>query len=98
MQAWTWFRSRSPVSVRPARRVRADLKIRLLAPLHVFRPVSDSRKSGRASVPSARDLKCSRASKGAAKMLRHVFRPSVFHNAIGLGDPVLTVDDGDTVV
>lgn len=31
-------------------------------------------------------------------MLRHVFRPSVFHNAIGLGDPVLTVDDGDTVV
>jgi amidase len=31
-------------------------------------------------------------------MSRHVFLPKVFHNAIGLGDPVLTVDDGDTVV
>jgi len=31
-------------------------------------------------------------------MARHVFQPKVFHNAIGLGDPVCTVDDGDTVV
>ena len=31
-------------------------------------------------------------------MSRHVFLPKIFHNAIGLGDPVLTVDDGDTVV
>ncbi len=31
-------------------------------------------------------------------MPRHVFQPRAFHNAIGLGDPVLTVDDGDTVV
>lgn len=31
-------------------------------------------------------------------MARHVFHPTVFHNAIGLGVPVLTVDDGDTIV
>ena len=31
-------------------------------------------------------------------MPRHVFQPRAFHNAIGHGDPVLTVDDGDTVV
>ena len=31
-------------------------------------------------------------------MPRHVFLPKVFHNAIGLGDPVLAVEDGDTVV
>lgn len=31
-------------------------------------------------------------------MSRHVFLPKVFYNAIGLGDPVLTVEDGDTIV
>jgi amidase len=31
-------------------------------------------------------------------MSRHLFQPKVFHNAIGLGDPVQTVDDGDTIV
>ena len=31
-------------------------------------------------------------------MARHVFQPRVFHNAIGLGDPVHSVEDGDTVV
>lgn len=31
-------------------------------------------------------------------MSRHVFLPKVYHNAIGHGDPVQTVDDGDTVV
>jgi hypothetical protein len=31
-------------------------------------------------------------------MLRHVFRPRVFYNAIGLGDPVHLVEDGDTIV
>jgi amidase len=31
-------------------------------------------------------------------MARHVFEPKVFHNAIGLGDPVLAVGDGDSVV
>jgi amidase len=31
-------------------------------------------------------------------MSRHVFQPTAFRNAIGLGDPVLAVDDGDTVV
>ena len=31
-------------------------------------------------------------------MPRHVFQPSLFHNAIGLGQPVLTADDGDTIV
>jgi amidase len=31
-------------------------------------------------------------------MSRHLFQPKDFHNAIGLGDPVQTVDDGDTVV
>ena len=31
-------------------------------------------------------------------MSRHVFLPKVFHNAIGLGDPVLAVENGDTVV
>jgi len=31
-------------------------------------------------------------------MVRHVFQPRVFYNAIGLGDPVHLVEDGDTVV
>ncbi len=31
-------------------------------------------------------------------MTRHVFEPTEFHNAIGAGRPVLTIDDGDTVV
>jgi acetamidase/formamidase len=31
-------------------------------------------------------------------MTRHIFEPSVFHNAIGAGSPVLTIRDGDTVV
>ena len=31
-------------------------------------------------------------------MTRHVFKPSSFHNAVGLGSPVLTIADGDTVV
>jgi acetamidase/formamidase len=31
-------------------------------------------------------------------MTRHVFQPTEFHNAIGLGRPVLTVNDGDSVV
>jgi amidase len=31
-------------------------------------------------------------------MARHVFEPTVFHNAIGVGEPVLRVGDGDTVV
>ena len=30
-------------------------------------------------------------------MRHHVFCPSTFYNAIGLGDPVLTVDHGDVV-
>jgi amidase len=31
-------------------------------------------------------------------MSRHVFQPKVFHNVIGLGDAVLMIEDGDTVV
>ena len=31
-------------------------------------------------------------------MARHVFSPVQFHNAIGAGDPALTVADGDTIV
>ena len=31
-------------------------------------------------------------------MARHVFQPRIFHNAIGLGDPVHSVEDGDTVI
>ena len=31
-------------------------------------------------------------------MARHVFQPTVFHNTIGLGHPVHSVEDGDTVV
>ena len=31
-------------------------------------------------------------------MTRHTFEPKVFHNALGLGEPVLTIEEGDTVV
>lgn len=31
-------------------------------------------------------------------MTRHAFTPQVFYNAIGLGEPVLHIDDGDSVV
>ena len=33
-----------------------------------------------------------------AAMTNHTFIPKVFYNAIGLGEPVLIVDDGDSVV
>ncbi len=31
-------------------------------------------------------------------MARHRFEPDRFHNAIGAGEPVLRVADGDTIV
>jgi hypothetical protein len=34
--------------------------------------------------------------KEPTNLLRHVFRPRVFYNAMGLGDPVHLVEDGDT--
>jgi acetamidase/formamidase len=36
--------------------------------------------------------------KESTIMARHVFQPRLFHNAIGLGDPVHWLEDGDTVV
>src|SRR5271169_4906339 len=36
--------------------------------------------------------------KDPKDMSRHVFHPRVFFNAIGLGDPVHALDDGDTIV
>jgi amidase len=35
---------------------------------------------------------------GEIKVARHIFEPSVFHNAIGAAEPGLIVADGDTVI